>query len=91
MARMSDNYASVELTLNGDACTDEALAFINPEVEGWKSVIWVPRSQIRNLDDVLDGLEDGIRWGTREEVTIEIPIWLVEEQGLDNYAEEMDV
>jgi len=84
------DHAVVELTLNGDACTDAALAFVDPD-NLVNDPIWIPRSQIDNLDEVLDGLEDGLGWGVREVVEIKIPIWLVEEKGLDIYAEEVDL
>lgn len=80
---------AVELVLRGSMCTDASLGFENPEDRA-DDPIWLPRSQIQNLDEVLDGLEDGIGWTTREEVTIHIPHWLAENEGLDPYAEEID-
>ena len=83
------SHLSIELTLFGDACTDAALAFLDPDEEDG-TLMWIPRSQIHNLDRLLDGLPAGSLWGTKETVEIEIPQWLAEEKGLDIYAEETE-
>lgn len=80
---------AITLNLRGAACTDSALAFDDPEDE-YDEPIWLPRSQIQNLEDVLDEFPDGIGWTTQGRVEIEIPTWLAEKKGLDVYAEELD-
>lgn len=89
-------HVEIELVLIGRDCTDQALAFEHPEQEELDPFndldpIWIPRSQILNLDGLLEiQLEDGIRSDTYQEVEIEIPLWLAEEKELDMYAEELD-
>lgn len=85
MGRLS----ALTMKLKGGACTEGALAFYNPENE-LDDLIWIPRSQIMNLEEVVDSLPAGEWWTIEEEVNIEIPNWLVEEKGLDPYAEEVD-
>lgn len=85
----TNTHAQVTLRLQGGACTDMALAFQNPENISLDP-IWIPKSKIANLEDVYDSLPDQIGWTTDETVSIHIPIWLVEEKGLDAIAEEID-
>lgn len=80
--------ASVTLKLKGGACTVYAIAFFDPEESA--EPIWIPRSLIDNLDAVIDGLPAGSWWTIEEEVELHLPVWLVEEKGLDSYAEELD-
>lgn len=82
-------HVSLELELRGDASTDSALAFVDPE-DMLVDPIWIPRSQIFNLDRLLDGLDNGLTWSTKETVEIIIPQWLAEERGLDVYCEELE-
>lgn len=51
--------------------TRKAIGF-KLEIEG---MIWIPRSQIRDFDDT------DTAW------VFDIPTWLVEEKGLENYVE----
>lgn len=81
------SISSVELRLKGSACTDSALAFQDADMD---EPIWIPRSQIQNLDELIDGLPAGSWWTINEEVEIHIPTWLVEEKGLDLIAEEIE-
>lgn len=81
-------HCRVELMLNGGACTDDAIAFVDLE-EGYEP-IWIPRSLIRNLADMLDSLDEAIGWTTNDKVEIEIPTWVVESKGLDSIAEEIN-
>jgi hypothetical protein len=85
----ANTHAQVELRLIGGACTDMALAFQDPE-NYCNDPIWIPKSKIANLEDVYDSLPDQIGWSTDEVVCIHIPIWLVEDKGLDSIAEEID-
>ena len=88
---MSGQVYSVELMLAGCACTDEALAFENPdEREMPTRYIWIARSKIENLEEVLDSLPEGSLWPIRQEVELHLPLWLIEKQGLDGYAEELE-
>lgn len=84
------DYVSVELTLNGDACTELSLAFVHPGDDVLADPIWISRGHIRNLDRVLDGVGE-IKWGVREKVEIHIPAWVAEADGIDPYAEEIMV
>ena len=81
--------ASIELRLKGHACTEKALAFDDPE-DLFGTPIWIPRSQIRNLDSVLDGLPERELFTLKEKVTLHLSIWFLEQKGLDAYAEELE-
>lgn len=81
--------ASVELRLKGHACTEKALAFDDPE-DLFGDPMWIPRSQIRNLEEVLDSLPSGDLFTVKEKVTIHLSLWFVETRGLDAYAEELE-
>lgn len=81
--------ASVELKLKGSACTDKALAFEDPE-DLFGDPLWIPRSQITNLEEVLDSLPAGSLWTVEQNVTLHLPIWFVENASLDQYAEELE-
>ncbi len=83
-------YVSVELELYGPACTDSALAFVNPE-DSLNDPIWIPRSRVENLEDIVQNqLADPIGWTTKEKVEVIMPTWLAEDKGLEVYAEELD-
>ncbi len=83
------SLAAISLNLKGSACTEQALAFDNPE-NALLEPVWIPRSQIRNMDHVLGEFPDGMGWGVQGMVEIELPTWLVEDKGLDAYAEECE-
>ena len=81
--------ASVELKLKGRACTEKSLAFDDPE-DMFGKPMWIPKSQIRNLDSVMDSLPPGDLFLVNEKVTIHLSFWFVETRGLDAYAEELE-
>ncbi|MCK5600720.1 hypothetical protein KAR91_02555 [Candidatus Pacearchaeota archaeon] len=88
---MAETVFSVELMLAGCACTDESLAFENPdEREMPTRYIWLPRSQIENLEEVMDSLPEGSLWPIRQQVELHVPQWLLEQKGIDGYAEEIE-
>lgn len=83
------DMVTVSLKILGGACTDSALGFENPDNDELKP-IWIPRSQIHNLEEVLERqLDDGLSYSVEEMVDIDIPTWLAEEKGLDIIAEEV--
>lgn len=72
----------VSVTLEFQINTGKAMGFLPPEAVG---IIWLPHSQIRNLDAILDADP-----GYREKVEVEIPAWLSEKNSLDPYCEELE-
>ena len=79
----------VELKIKGACCTPEALGFEHPDSAN-KGILWVPRSQIQNLDELLDDIDNDSLWGVDEMVTVHLPVWLIEKEELDAYAEETE-
>jgi hypothetical protein len=72
----------VSVTLEFEVNRKKAMGFSHPEGPG---TIWLPHSQIRNLDAILDGDLDH-----HSKIEVEIPQWLVERKGLDPYCEELE-
>lgn len=99
---MRNVILSLELELRGHACTPEALAFTHPDYDvdaapstaganqDVDEIFWLPRSQIKNLEDIIDRqLDEPITYALREEVEVHVPFWLAEEKQIEDYAEEM--
>lgn len=72
----------VEVTLEFEINSGKTMGFLPPESVG---IIWLPKSQIRNLEAILDA---DPRY--RQKIEVEIPQWLAEIKGLDPYCEELE-
>ena len=72
----------VTVTLEFTVRRSKALGFVHPDGPG---TIWLPTSQIRNLDALFEGHLD-----RRQKIEVHIPQWLAERKALDPYCEELE-
>ena len=77
---MATRYVSIELEF--ESYSDKAMLFF---LEDNRTTIWLPHSQIRNLDALTSA--DLQR---KDKVIVEIPEWLAIRKELDDYCDEIE-
>ena len=76
----------VSITLIYETQTEKALGFCDPEAGVvLLEPVWIPKSEIRNFEDLPDFTEYENR-----ELDLEIPAWLAVKKGLDPFVEELE-
>lgn len=73
-------YVSVNLTY-----VTGSLGAIGFEIPEALDLIWIPRSQIRNHDEIIE-----TDYVNGDKMDVEIPDWLAVNKGLDPFCEELD-
>lgn len=77
---MTTRYVSIELEF--ERYSKEAMLFF---LEATRSAIWIPNSQIRNLDALTSA---DLKY--KDKTVVEIPEWLAIRKELDDYCDEID-